>query len=155
MVGPPVRLHRQSRQGVGRLTGLGHTDREGVGSQRRWCVAEFTGVMDRRGDPGVLLQQVGAHQRGMATGAASQDLNALEAGVKGIVEGKRHRCFRGQTLRQMTGHPELGRLGLLMDLLEHVMTEVAFVRHVIRTRENRRHALLPLPLGVVELHPEG
>ncbi len=133
---PPFRLHGQSRQGVGGLAGLGHTDREGVRSQRRRCIAEFTGVMDRRGNPGVLLQQISPHERGMATGAAGEDLNTLEAGIEGIVEGKRHRRLRCQALRQMTGHPELCRLRLLMDLLEHVVAEVALVGHMIRAGQN-------------------
>ena len=41
-----------------------------------------------------------------------------------------------------------------MDFLEHEVTELAFVGHVIHTAELGGHALLAHPHGVVELHPQ-
>ena len=74
-----LNIHGQSRESIGRFTRLGDTDGEGVGSQRRWRIAEFTGVIHAGGDTSELLKQISPHQSSMATGAAGQDLNALDA----------------------------------------------------------------------------
>jgi len=65
--------------------------------------------------------------------------------VKRRFEGKGHGHLLRQPLRQMTGHPKLGRFGLLMDLLEHEVAEFTLVRHVIRAGEQGWHPLLTLP----------
>ena len=148
---PALLLHRQGRQGVGRLPRLGHADREGVGGQRRRRIAEFTGVIHAGGDAGELLEQVGPHLGGMAAGAAGQDLDPLHALVDRVVEGERHQGLGGQ----MAGHPEGGRFRLLMDLLEHEVAEAALVRHVLGAAQQARGALHPLARRVVELDPEG
>ena len=51
-------------------------------------------------------------------------------------------------------HPEPGRLGLLMDLLEHEVAEMPLVGHMLLAAEKRRAALLPRTAGVVELNPQ-
>ena len=151
----PLGLHHQGSQGVGRFTGLGHPNREGVGGQRRRRIAELTGVVHRCGHPGELLQQEGPHHRCMAAGAAGQDLNPLNPGVEGIVHRQRHRLLRRQSLGQVARHPQLCGLRLLMDLLEHEVAELALVGHVVHTAELGGHALLARPCRVVELNTEG
>ena len=55
----------------------------------------------------------------------------------------------------MTRHPQLCGLRLLMDFLEHEVTKLALVRHVVHTAELGGHALLTHPCRVVELNTEG
>ena len=150
-----LRLHRQGRQGVGGFTRLGDTNGERIRSQRRRCIAKLAGVMDRRGNSRELLQQVGTHQRGMATGAAGQDLNPLDAGIEAVVKRQRDGSLRKQAGRKMSGHPDSRSLGLLVDLLEHEMAELAFVRHLLRGAELGRHPLLPFAGAVIQLHSQG
>ena len=87
-------LHGESRQGVGGFTRLRHPNGEGVGRQRRRGIAKFTGVINRRWQPGELFQQVGTHQSRVATGATGQDLNPLNAAIKRGFKGKRHGHLR-------------------------------------------------------------
>ena len=54
-----------------------------------------------------LLQQMGPHHRGMAAGAAGQDLDLLNPRVEGIIHRQRHRLIRRQSLGQMARHPQL------------------------------------------------
>ena len=91
----------------------------------------------------------------MTTGAAGQDLNLFNPGVKGIVHRQRHRLFRRQSLGQVARHPELCRLLLLMDFLEHEVAEFALVRHMVHSAELGGHALLARPRCVVKLNAEG
>ena len=88
----------------------------------------------------------------MAACAAGQDLNPLNPGIKGILQRQSHRLVRRQPLGQMARHPKLCRLRLLMDFLQHEVTELTLVRYVIHSTELGRHALLTHPFSVVELN---
>ena len=81
-------LHCKRRQSVGRFTRLGHPNGEGVRRERGRGVAEFAGVIDAGGDPGQLLQEIGPHQSGMATGAAGKHLDALDSFEDALIEGQ-------------------------------------------------------------------
>ena len=89
MIGPPLGFHGQSSQGVCGFTGLRHPHGEGIGGQRRRGVAEFAGVMHGCGNSGELLQQMRTHQRRVATGAAGQDLDLIQARIKRRIKGQR------------------------------------------------------------------
>ena len=150
-VAAPLLLHRQGRQGVGRLPRLGDTDGEGVGHQGRRCVPEFTGVVHRRGEARQLLQQIGTHLGRVAAGAAGQDLDALDPLVHRIVEGQGHQGL----LRQVARHPQGRRFRLLVDLLEHEVAKAALVGHVLGAAQQAGGALHPGSVAVVELDAQG
>ena len=157
--GAAVLLHRQGGQGVGGLTGLGDPDRQRVWSEGRRRVAELAGIEDIGGDTGQLLEQVSTHHRGVTAGAAGQDLNPLDALINVLIEGQGHEAMaagRGRRgFRQVPGHPEGRRFRLLVNLLEHEVTEAALVRHVLGAAQQGRGALYPDARLVVELDPEG
>ena len=120
---PPALPHR--RQGIGRLPALG--DREhhrGVG-QRRVAVSQFTRVLDLGRNPGKFLDQVLAHEPGVpagATGGQDDPVDPSQFSHVGI-EPPEDRC------RIVAIHPPPHRVadtvGLLVDLLEHVVRKIA------------------------------
>ena len=55
----------------------------------------------------------------------------------------------------MAGNPKGGGLGLLVDFLEHEVTEAALVRHVVRAAQERGSPLHPRSCLVIELDSEG
>ena len=100
--------------------------------------------MNRRRNTRELLQQMGTNKSGMPTGAAGQDLDPLNPGVKAVVEWQCDGPIRRQPRRQMPSHPKSSRLGLLMDFLEHEMAKMPLVRHLLGSAELGRQSVLTL-----------
>ena len=101
-----------------------------------------------------LFQQVGTNQSRMTACSAGQDFNSFNSGIEAVIERQCDRPIDGQPCRQMPSHPESSRLRLLMDLLEHEMTELPFVGHLLGGAELGRQPMLTLPSSVVELHTQ-
>src|SRR5690348_9589396 len=78
----------QRGQGVGGLTGLGNDEEDGALLERGVAVAEFVRELDLDGDMGEFLDEIFADERGMPTGAAGGNDDAVDGaqGFGGEVE---------------------------------------------------------------------
>ena len=117
----------QGGQRVGRLAGLRDGDDDGVAVDRRIAIAELAGVLDLDRDAGELLEQVLADQGRVVAGAAGGQDDALGPAQLLRVEVQAAEVGGGVGLVEPAAQGVLQRLGLLVDLLEHVVLEDALV----------------------------
>ena len=128
-VGWPLRLRlAQGRQRVGRLARLRDGDDDGVAVDGRIAIAELAGVLDLDGDAGELLEQILADQRRVIAGAAGRQDDALDLAQLLRCRGSGRRSGRVRVgVVEPAAQGVLQRFGLLVNLLEHVVLEVALV----------------------------
>ena len=118
----------QGGERVGGLAGLGDGDDDGVAVDRRVAVAELAGVFDLDGDARELFQQVLAHEGGVVAGAARRQDDALHLAQPARVDVEAAEVGGRVGLVEPAAQGVLDRLGLLVDLLEHVVFVDAPVR---------------------------
>ena len=116
-------------QRVGRLAGLADGDNERIGIHQRIAIAEFGAVVDFHRDARKVLNQKFADQGRMPGSPAGDDVNPLDFsenifGDFGLFE-QNLTGIQGDAAGD--GFPQAARL--LMNFLEHVMTESALLGH--------------------------
>ena len=80
----------------------------------------------------------------MEAGATGQDLNALNTCIEGLVERQGDGVIRGQASRKMARHSKRSGFRLLIDFLEHEVTEMALIRDTLLIAQHRGRALHPI-----------
>ena len=135
----PTTLHRAKRrvalalrlaqggQGVGRLARLREGDDDGVAVDGRIAIAELAGVLDLDGNAGELLEQILADQGRVIAGAARRQDDALDLAQLLRVEVQAAEVGAAFVIVEPAAQGVLQRLGLLVDLLEHEVLEVAHI----------------------------
>ena len=116
-------------QGVGGLAGLGDGHHQGVLQYHRPAVAEFAGDLDPAGYAGQGFEPVAGDQTGVVAGAASQDLDLLDAVEQLTGTGAEH--LVGDAIAADASLQGVGdRARLFVDLLEHVVAIFAALDRV-------------------------
>ena len=115
----------QRRQGVRRLAGLGNCHDDGVAVDGRVAVAELAGVLHLHRDAGQLLEEVLADEPGVVARAAGGHDDAVDLAELLRREVQAAEVGGAVGLVEPAAHRRRERLGLLVDLLEHVVREVA------------------------------
>ena len=124
LVAPPAGLP-QAGECVGRFARLRDDEDQRVLVDRRVAIAEFAGVFHLDRDVSEFLEEVLSDQRGVPTRAARGHDNPVHRPQfrQGHVQAAKF-C-RGLFRVQTAPHRVFDRAGLLEDLLEHVMRELA------------------------------
>ena len=126
--GMALALHLpQGGQRVGRLAALRDGEHQRVVVQRRIAVAQLAGVFDFDRQPGQGLDLVLAHQGRVPTRAAGGHHEAPHRAELLRREVQAAELGRGRVEVEPAAHGVLDRLGLLEDLLEHVVGVAAQV----------------------------
>ncbi len=141
----------QRRQGIGGLAALGEGHQQAVGAHYRFAIAELGGDLHIAGDASDLFEPVASHHAGVIGGAAGDDLDVLylvKDGARAVAERFDHHVIAAQTPFQGVGD----RFGLLVDLLEHVMTVFALVTGIVGELGLLLFAHHGVAVGIEDVH---
>ena len=117
----------QGSQGVRGLAGLGNGQDNGVAVDGRIAITKLAGIFHFHRDAGKLLEKIFANESRVVAGAAGGEDEALGPAELLAVEIQAAEVRAGVLIGQPPAHGIFERLGLLVNLFEHVMFELALV----------------------------
>ena len=143
----------QGGERVGGLTALGNGDEKRIGMGHAPAIAELRGNFDLAGNPGDILEPVPRDEPGMIARAAGHDLDRPRLCENRFGALAEHRCIDVAGREPRERRRECRRL--LVDLLQHVVFEVAEIGVFDGARDTLHLALHRLAGRVIDRQPDG
>ncbi|MNQ83516.1 hypothetical protein D3C85_985990 [compost metagenome] len=141
----------QGRQGIGGFAGLGNGHKQGVGLNHHLAVTELAGNFNLARDTGQFFKPVTGNHAGVIAGATSHDLHIAHFGEQ-FGRLRAERLHQYLVLAQATFQGTLYNRRLLVDFLEHEVTELALLGRFSTITVLHRLTLHRLAVDIPDLH---